>query len=183
MEFTTPKNYRLSLISVVLALACLAAAYFVFTQFWPKYTNAKINQDKAQSINLELNKTQASLQAFLKNFEAQKQKADLSNLALPAKNSDMANFTSNLAELAAASGVSLSGLQVAEVAQEKLSVPNTIAVQNLTLSMSGTFPSFQDFMTRVENNLRLIDTYHVTMRLDSGQSLSYQILMRTYYQK
>lgn len=175
----------LSLIAIVLLLACGISGYLLYGRFWSGYNDAQANKALSQQRNQQLKRTLNSVHTFVSNFDKQKVNAKLSNLALPANDSDMANFINNLSQLAEASGMTLANMQITQPPVDtRNALDYKINVQMITLALSGTYPGFQDFMKRVETNLRLIDIYHLIVGgQDDSEILQYQIQLRTYYQK
>jgi Tfp pilus assembly protein PilO len=177
-----------SIVALALVIGCLAALYFLFANLWPAYATEQNNLKQAQTENDRLNKALASVQTFINGFKNQDQNVALAQLTLPNKSNDMANFSNVLSQAASASGVSLGNFSVGEIANGERSLQdNSIQVTDINISASGGYPSFKDFILRLERSLRLIDVYHASLRAESGQGaaslLNYNLRLRTYYQK
>ena len=175
-----------SIASVVFLLGSILAIYFLLAVFYPAFTVANNSHAAEQLQQDQLRQGQASAQSFLNNFQTQTANAAKSNLALPARSTDMVNFTSSLSQLVQASVVTLSDLQINDPVASQQAADNTIQVLDLGVSASGTFASFTDFLSRLDQHLRIIDVYHVTLHTDAAANtgqLQFQIKLRTYYQK
>ena len=177
------KNYNLSLITVVLALCCCAALYFLYARFWPNYQQTNNSLTLAQQNNQKLTQTLSDIQTYLKTFDQQKQNAAMLNLALPAKSSDMANFVSNISQIADQSGITMTGFSIGESSGTTLSADNTIVTQAITITATGTFASLVAYINSLQENLRLVDLYHLGISTSEDKSLAFQISLRTYFQR
>ena len=61
---------------------------------------------------------------------------------------------------------------------------NLLTFKNAYELIQGSgYNSFKDFMIRLENDLRLIDVGHVTLKVDDNGLIQYQVNMQTYFQK
>jgi Tfp pilus assembly protein PilO len=173
-----------SLFNVILTIACLVGGYFLYTNLYPKYTQASIQLSQAQTEHDRLSKALATTQEFIQAYRDQAKNATTANLALPNDGPDMANFINSLSELAGQSGVTLTGFQIVEGQQ---AVPeNTINPVDITFNASGSYLSLKDFIFRIQSNLRLTDIYHVTVSSQNSGNipiLQYQIKLKTYYQQ
>jgi hypothetical protein len=169
----------------ILFLACLIVGYFFTLPQWEAYSASRLLLAQKQEEAKQINDAMTSAEAFVKSYAEQKSDLATVNLAMPAKNSDAPNLLQNIADLARLSGMSLMNLQIDEVVAgaNKTVSENTIQTQKLTMMASGTYPSFRDFVFRLQNNLRIIDVDHVTAKADENAVVQYQINLRTYYQK
>ena len=185
MSNSSAKTY--SLIAVILIGAFLLAGYFVIYTFLPSYNLANAKYESSQQENARLKTAVNSVQTFLSDFESQQKNVAKVNRALPTGSPDTANFVSNLSQLSQQSAVILSNFQPqAQNLETGNSGSNTIQSLNADFSASSSYPAFQDFLLRLEQNLRLLDVYHISLVGPTdglGTALQYQVKMRTYYQE
>ncbi len=186
MPGTAPKNY--SIAALILVLACIIGGYVVFTNYWKEYNASKNSLAEAKANNARLISSLNSVESFLEAYDEQQENVPMVNLALPSKQVDMANFISSIATVAQSSSVVLSGVQITDPTNNRpVPIENTIAPQTISLSVSGTYLAFKDFLLRVEQHLRIIDVKHVTLGGGSTgqgpQVLQYQLQLQTYYQQ
>lgn len=168
-------------VGIILIVACMGAGFFA-NKFYHGYSDAMSRSKQLNQQSSELNQGSTKTDIFLAGYLDKKSDAKLLNLALPAHDSDIINFMANVAQSAQQSGVSLSGFQITEPAQDK-AVDNSIQSMELSLSGRGSYPSLKDFLLRLETSLRLIDITHLTLTADENANLQYQMTIKTYYQK
>lgn len=184
MPENIPKNY--SLIAVVIILVLIGSGYVIFTNILPDYDLAKLQFNKAEADNQTYNQALSSVQSFLEKYQEQQNNSTLANLVLPDGDSDLANFITGLSHVAQQSGVVLSNFQI-DYSNETARVAYSIQNQNVSFSANGSYSSLKNFIVRLENHMRLVDVYHVTLNtIDSSinsSNLDYEIRLRTYYQQ
>lgn len=187
-----PSSRSKSVIAIGLLLVCVVIGYFIFSNLLPAYNLTKNNLTKAETDHTQLNEALSSVQNFVNNFKNKSLDLNKANLSLPNKNVDLPNFLADLQQLASASGVSLSNLQTTDVtpATGQPTQENAIEAVDVNIIASANFASLSEFLLNLENSLRLIDVYHVTIRGDQNSTgssaitlLQYQIKMYIYYQK
>jgi hypothetical protein len=182
---TGPSIQNRSLVAVGLVFICAAAAYYVYSNLWPEYTAAKSQLTAVKSENDNLTKAFSSMQDFIETYDGIGSRAANADLFLPTKNPDLSNFINNLASIAAQSGVTLSGFQTTDA---PLKAPNN-AIQSLDVSFtsSGSYLSMKAFLLNMQNNLRLMDIYSVSMNAAQASAgtpiLQFQVKLRTYFQQ
>jgi hypothetical protein len=164
-------------------VACLAVLYFFVWPQWEKYSAVQQQLQIAETANQNLSQTQAALAIFLESYNDNKQYQNTADLALPVKTENLAHLTSNIGDMATASGVLLSNFSITEPDAKEARVENSIQVVELNLSASGSYLAFRDFVLRLENNLRLMDLTHAVLKADETGSLQYQIKFNVYFQK
>lgn len=171
--------------AAILVVACLAVGYFATRPAWSNYQDAQAKMSALSDTNQKLNDSLNSLESFLNSFHANSGQVSGMNLALPVKSADLTNFIASLGDMAQTSGVVLSNFSVDEnnAAQTKPTALNAVQPVTVNLTASGNYSSFRDFMVRLENNLRLLDINHITLKADQDGLLEYQISFKTYYQK
>lgn len=170
---------------IFLGLVCFAVGFLALKPQWATYGERRAALAQAQEQNDQLEKSLESVQNFLREYDQRNTDVTTTNLALPVKDVDAGNFVSGLGDLARASGITLSNLQInpTSTAIDKTPVPNSIQTQGINFSASGTYPAFKDFILRLESHLRLVDIKRVTMKEDDSGLIEYQIELTTYYQQ
>lgn len=167
-----------------LILALIGVGYFVTSPQWGKYSEAKAELALAQANNQTTNQALSSLQAFLDDYQKQDENIVKASSALPLKSADLANFVGSVGDLAKVSGVVLSNFSVDELTSKDKTPPeNSLQAVAINLSASGSYPSFKDFVLRLENHLRIIDVSHITLKQDDSGHIQYQVTLKTYYQR
>lgn len=173
-----------TIIGGVLLLMCFAAAYFLTKPQWDNYSVLHAQVVQAKSEQAKLQQDLSALQNFLNDYQSHSKDVSTANLALPVKDADTADFVGALGDLAKAAGVALEDFQMTEKSViGKPSPDNTIQALEINLTAAGSYPSFKDFMMRLENHLRLVDIEHISVKADDAGQIEYQVTMRTYYQK
>ncbi len=170
---------------IFLGLVCLAVGFFALKPQWGVYNERRAALAVAQEENDKYKKSLESVQNFLRDYDQHNTDVTTTNLALPVKNVDAGNFVSSLGDLARASGITLSSLQInpTTTAIDKAPAPNSIQTQGINFMASGSYPAFKDFVLRLENHLRLVDIKRVTLKEDDSGLIEYQIELTTYYQQ
>lgn len=170
-------------IALILIIACFAVGYFFTTPQWSNYTLGKTELATVQASNQDLTTALASVQSFLDEYQTRQKDAAKASLALPLKSSDMANFAATMGDLARSANVLLSNISIQEPPTSSKTGNNAIQVVPLTLTASGSYASFKDFMIRLEDHLRIVDVGHISLKADDAGLINYQINLQTYYQK
>ncbi len=169
-------------IILLLIVACFGVGYFFTTPQWSAYSQAKSLLSHKQAEAEQLHQALSSMQTFVGQFNSHQQDLSRVNLALPVRAADLPNFLTSLSAMAQASGLALSNFTILENVTDKPAPANSIQTAHITISASGAFESFKDFMKRAETNLRLIDVDRISVKSDNDQ-IQYVITLRTYYQK
>lgn len=175
-------------IGVMLLLACIGVGYFFTAAQWSSYNETKAVVAQKEKQQAELNEALSSVQAFTAAYKARLSDVSTVNLALPPKSGDLPNLLTSVEEMAKAAGVALSNFQITDSANltgagVKPALENSIQTQKIDMVASGSYASFVNFMMRLQNNLRIMDVDHVTVKADENGQLTYDIHMRAYYQK
>ncbi|HTL39705.1 MAG TPA: type 4a pilus biogenesis protein PilO [Methylomirabilota bacterium] len=171
---------------IVLLIACFLAAYFLALPRWNKYQLSIAQLHDAQAQNDQLNQSLSSLQSFLDTYNSHAQDRVLASQALPTQNVDTADLLTGIDALAKASGVNLKSLELgssSNSAAQKAIVPNSIVTQPITMTLDASYPAFKDFITRLQNHLRLIDIQSVSFKIDDAGLLQFDVILKTYYQQ
>jgi Tfp pilus assembly protein PilO len=168
-------------IAVILIIASLGVGYFGTLKVWGNYSTSKTQLAQLQKDNQHLTETLSLVQSFLDNYKTHQKDAVKVSLALPLKSADLADFMSGIEDLGKSSGILLSNISFEEPTAK--AADNSIQALPVSLSASGSYASFKDFILRLETHLRLIDLVHVTAKADDSGQIQYQITFNTYYQK
>jgi Tfp pilus assembly protein PilO len=169
---------------VFLILTLFWVSYFIAKPQWDKYSENKSLLAKADMDHESLKRALSSLQGFVDSYKQQSENVAVVNLSLPLKSQDLANFASSVGELARASGILLQNFSIVETqAKEKAQSENVMQSIDIGLAATGSYPSFKDFILRLESHQRVMDVYHVSLKQDDNGTVQYQINLKTYYQK
>lgn len=181
MNSSIAKSSLLTL--VILGIAAIAVGLYWAKPQWAAYSQASTMLQEEEAKNAQLEQTLNSINAFLDAYDKQEPNIETVNLALPVKSLKEADFVSSLGQLAQASGIVLSNLQMtASSSVEKIAPANTINAQKISFTATGSYASFNDFVLRLESHLRLMDIHHVSVKQDESGQLDYQVDLTTYYQ-
>jgi hypothetical protein len=172
-----------SLAITILALACILAAYLLA---YPAVRNALSSNTELKNLETQqqtLSTAQQELEAFLVNFEKLADKAQIAGAALPDE-PDLPVLLSNIDEMARLAGVALAGLSVTESTTETTPASaHALRSADIEITASGSYPSFKDFLLRMEHHLRLIDIQKLSFQVDSSNFIRFGISIKTYYQR
>ena len=169
---------------IILVIVCLVAGLYWSKPQWSNYSQISASLKIEETKNNELQETLTAIQTFLQDYDKQEENKDAIDKALPVQNPNAASFVSSLGQLAQASGIVLSNLQIstAEKTAEKAPAPYSIQGQKITFTATGSYLAFKDFVLRLENHLRLIDINHVSVAQNEAGQPDYQVDLTTYYQ-
>lgn len=172
---------------ILLVIVAIICGYFFTYPQWTELGDHNLQLEQAQKQNDALKQSEAEMDNFLKQYRTFGTQALEANKVLPLKKSEMQNIVANIGRFAASSGLSLSGATIEEPDASKYN-ENSIAYADLTVSSSGTYPSYRAFLQQLENSLRIFDVYQVnlTTSQEEGSSsdiLQIQMIVRIYYQK
>lgn len=172
------------IVGVILILACFGVGFFFTLDQWTSYSLAKSALEQKQAEQQQLKEALSLAENFVAEFNSKAKDAEVANLALPAKDSDLSNLIANLGDMAKASGLALSDFGVEQVVPAgNPVVENGIQTQKINLTASGNYASFKDFVLRLQNNIRIMDVDQVTAKADESGQVEYQMVIRAYYQK
>ncbi len=176
-----------NIVSIVLGLLVLVGGFYLYTNLWPNYSQAKATLNVTEGENVRLTKALGSIQQFIDTYNSSAALESKANLSLPSDSPDMGNFLGNLEQLAVLSGVTLGPLQVNESTNP--GAENAIQSVEVGVSASGSYLSLKDYVLRLQRNLRLVDIYQINIispqQTTAGGTtiLQYQIKLRTYFQQ
>ncbi len=170
---------------IFMVVVCFAVGFFALKPQWEVNVERRAALAIAQEQHDQNKKSLESVQNFLKDYDQHNTDVTTTNLALPVKDVDAGNFVSGLGDLAKASGITLSNLQInpTSTAVDQTPIANSIQTQGINFTASGSYPAFKDFILRLENHLRLVDIKRVTLKEDDSGLIEYQIELTTYYQQ
>lgn len=179
-----------SLVALLFIIVILAAAYFGAYGQWQKLGETRAAFDVSKETNEKLKKAQADASSFLAQYENSKDEAALANRALPMGKPQVPILLDNFARMVAESGLALTQINIVEedASAELGKVPNSIKPVDIDAQMTGTYEAFRDLLLRAQRNLRIMDLLSFNIGEtqqggDSGQSFSYTLKFRTYYQQ
>lgn len=175
-----------SLASIILIIIALILGYFVVMPRWTSYSEARTQLAAEKDTQEQLKKAQSDITAFLAEYNQHTSEAALINGVLPLSETQIQNVLKSLEDLTKGSGISLGQLTVENRPDTDISAaqPNAIQPMDLSLSVTGEYPAFKDFLVRLENTLRIVDVKSVTISTDQESNKNkYDLKFRTYYQK
>ena len=170
--------------SILLVLVCFGVGFFLTKPKWNAYKASQSQLRMIEAQNDEFRQSLSTVQSFTDQYSKELNNVATADLALPAKKMDSANFVKALGDMAAASGVVLADLQIdAPASADRTPAPNSIQVQHLTFTATGTYLGFKDFVMRLENSLRLVDFEKISLQSSEDDQVKYTVDLKTYYQQ
>jgi len=169
-------------------LTIIGGYFFTYPQ-WSNLSENKTSLVQIQEENAKLKKSETDLNTFLSEYRSKQNQSDFAGKILPLKKPELESFLANLDSFATSSGVSLSSASFADqgLGTSAVSTKSTdyqIAYVDVTMSASGSYPSFRAFISQLENSLRLMDILTVSIVNGNDPSkLEYKFIGRVYYQK
>ena len=125
------------------------------------------------------------MSSFLRTYQGMSEQVTTANKILPPKKSDIQSVLANLSQYAASSGVVLAGMTFSDSAtsnQVAKAAPYQINYIEISMSASGTYPSFRAFLTQLENSMRIVDIHSIDLGSTGTANLEYKMVARVYYQ-
>lgn len=176
-------NLSKALAPLGLLLVVGLLGYLLVIPGWTDLSDKRGVLDAAGKQNQNLNTQLKEIDSFLAKYEANKDIADTTNLALPI-GANIESVLADLDTLAAQSGVALSDIVIAETAPGQKQAQYSIGMQKLTLVASGTYPAFKNLLLLMETNLRIIDIDAINFQVneDNNNQTEYQLGLIVYYQ-
>lgn len=169
---------------IILLLAILLVGYFFVMPQWQKYS---LNRDVLKQVRLEqedLKQAQASLASFLDEYDNLISKKVLTDQTLPVGSVSFPSIMASLEKMAQDSFLALGGMQVkAKGSTAPRVLENALDYSDVELSLVGSYPSFRNFLLLLESHMRIIDVQSVSFQVDESDSVQFQVVLRTYYQK
>lgn len=173
-----------SLTLFVLVIFDIAVAYFLVYPFWNKAMLSKSELTRSEIDHAKFVLVQGESQSFLDQYRSLSSDAALVSAALPVKDVKTPNLLALLDNFAQAAGLSLANISLVDKpAEQTVVAENTVQAQEVDLAVSGTYPSFKDFVLRLQSSLRLIDIEEVSLQVDDQGNINYQLKLQVYYQK
>lgn len=169
---------------VVLLILIIGGAYMFTMPYWSDVQETKAVLDASRAKQEDLKREQQQLETFLAEYNSKKDLTLKTNLALPVKSVAVENVLFHLDEMAKNSGMSLSYLSLIDRNDpNKKSQVNGIEEQLVSMTASGTYPAFKNFLLLLEGNQRTIDIRDVNFSVSNiSDIVEYKILFVTYYQ-
>jgi Tfp pilus assembly protein PilO len=179
-----------SLIALLVGVMILGAAYFAYGQ-WQKLGDTRATFDVSKETNDKLKKAQADADSFLAKYESNRAQASVANRTLPLGNPDVPTLLDNFSRMVADSGLTMIQMNLIKESvnpEIDTATPGSIKSVDVELSVNGTYETFNDFLLRLQRNLRLSDLVSVNIseqEQDSGgtSGLTFVLKIRTYYQQ
>lgn len=174
-----------SVISVILFVLILVAAYFFVYPQWTKVSAKRADLNRLKQENAELKKSNDEISSFVNSYKGYDEEQALASSVLPLKNDNVDSALRTLNYFAKTSNVHIASITMgAKPSDRKVLAENGIEPVELNLSMSGTYPSFNYFLQLLHQSSRIFDVLAVDMKAGNmGETLQYQIKLRTYYQR
>jgi hypothetical protein len=174
-----------SILSAVLVLVAIALGYFGVMPRWTVYKDAQASRLLAQQENDKVKQGQAKLNSFLAEYKKHAEDAKTLNEALPLNQAAIYNVLNNLDTLSRQAGVTLTTLSTKDASgSDQLGAkPNTIYAIDIAISGSAFYPTFKDFLLKLEDNLRIIDVNTLSIEQTDSKPGTFSINFKTYYQK
>ena len=178
-----PNLQRKTISTAILGLACLLLAYFVVYPQWTTLSASRSKLAQAQAEQETLRQAETQVSNFLAEFNDLNDKKLIADDALPSKDIKLPAILGAIDELTKASGLAIGSVSVVEPQDKVASAPNTVDTVNLEVNVSGSFPAFKNFLLRLENHLRISDIENITLQMQEEGSITYQVKLKTYYQR
>lgn len=175
------KNYIIGGIILVIALLL----YFGVLAQYQKFNTQKQSLER-YSQELNENKTaKDKLGQYLREYEKLKTESGKVSKALPLRSEDMPQLLNLLQNLTGSAGLVLGELTFDNPSETvALRKDNTLYYQTINIIASGSFAGLENFILNAENNLRVMDILQIDMgREEGGDTNTYEIKLRVYYQK
>lgn len=184
MDTSSLKSKNFIIFGLIILLT--AGGFLALKPKWQAFSSSKVKLNGLVAEETRLNEIKTKFQTFLKGYKDHEQDANRANQALPLKESDLPNVLANIEQLSQASGLSLGeiGFESSGTGESKEKQPAEYSIQvvPLVIIATGSFASLQNFLTKVENYLRLMDVLSIDMQAEDSASITYQIRLRVYYQ-
>jgi Tfp pilus assembly protein PilO len=176
---------RKSITAVLLVVISIVLGYFLVWPKWNDYKLTKASLADALAAQEQLKKGQQDLNAFLAEYNQHSNDATRVNQALPLSETQLHNVLNDLDTITKASGITLGQFSILDTQGSDNLGAATYSIQSLDLSLtgSGTYSSFRNFIGSLENNLRIMDIKNATLSAGEGTQVQFNLEFRTYYQK
>jgi len=180
---TISRSSRTSVIIIVILLLAAVTYFFLIPQWGNLSSKQKeINDLRKQTENLK--KTQKQLDDFVAKYKTLQEQVNTVNNTLPLEHADTPRLLANVEELSKLSGLRLTDIQIKEADADLPGQSTSVVEQEISIRLIGSYPAFQDFVLRLENNLRLMDVLSANLRTDAeNANLVYELRVKTYYLK
>lgn len=188
------------LIGATISLLFLASAFVIFFNFTqPAYQNiltakgeASAREAFVNSKKTAINEVNKLIRSYQDDQELRDAKAAV-DIALPV-DSDLAGAIIQLNGLLTLNDLSLQSMNVNEPSSQQRSAANRAGGTSsfikpleklaITLSISGEYSNFKNFLKNLENNIRIFDVEEINLNIGSNPQLPYNFSIRViaYYQ-
>ena len=165
-------------VSSILIAASILLFFLMVLPAFDKTAALRGSVGEREKILQEMEEIQNRVQELVQEMDSRETEVDRLDLLLP-KEKMIPELLSSIESIVAGSGLSLTGINVAELSSQdkkkKLSGD---------LKLSGSFPSFMNFLDLLEKNLRLINltTVDASAQLTGGgNAINYSLRFETNY--
>lgn len=181
-------------ITIILIFGSIVLGAFYLRPQWQEFANLRIETEDLASVSSELDELIANRDTLIQTINSVS-KDDLTrvNSALP-QGVKSAEFLIMLEALANRNRVTLKQIDISSASVNKSGQPRpggaiaapakgTIQEFPISLSVSGSYEAFKEFLRDLESNLRLVDILEITFN-SSGRAgnLDFSLRGKTYYQ-
>ena len=171
---------------IILACVCITIAVAVGL-VWPKYQEYQFNLQEVKRIDSEISNIQTRTQNIndvMAQIESQRENFSKAEAAVPSDPSIPSMFIF-LQQAADSSGIILKDIQMsgsAEGSSKSETAKKQEATENfLSLSLSGSYASFKNFLSVLENSARLIDDTRVSFNSSKdSQIFSFGVTLKVH---
>jgi Tfp pilus assembly protein PilO len=177
-----------SIVAIGMGILIMAVAYFGAYSQWTKLGEARSAFDVSKESNAKLKQAEADASAFLAKYENNLQEADLANRALPVGDARIPWLLHNFSQMVAESGLTLKEMNIVDTGSPEVQPePHSIQPVDMDVQMTGTYEAFNDYLLRVQRNLRIVDLISMTVgksqEVANDRAMLFTLKFRTYFQK
>jgi hypothetical protein len=172
-------------IPLLMGVIAIIAGYFFTYPQWTDLSTNRASLAAAEAENARVKEAEAQMQTFLSQYNNSSDKLEGANKVLPLNHGALQDVLGNLDSYATASGISLASVAFADSGTNatKEIAEYTVTYIDLTISASGTYPSYRNFLLQLENSLRLVDIHTINLAAGESGNMDLKFVARVYYQK
>ena len=168
----------------ILALGCIASIAFLDVPMISDVLKTKEDVKTQQDLLKEKNDFIQKAEKLAEQYKGSEDIFKKLDVILP-DNQDMPNMIVQLEALANASGVVLRDVTFAEEEKTEGNVSDYKAIR-INVKIDGSYEAFKNFLTAVENNMRLSDVnsigFQATTNSTGVSTFGFDVVLTTYYQ-
>lgn len=183
-----PAAKRLSVVLISLALYTAAAIVF-FALIIPAYREIQQLRGENKSLDTALANEKQAIEAASRQLSQSQSLGDLQNnlsLALPLEE-DVPGIVNQLQGIAFGSGITIDSLSISQlsVKASKNEVVEPVGTLQVALRLRGNYEAMKTYLASLESNIRVIDVDSLAVGggASKDSSLSYNLVVNTYYQR